>query len=179
MPKVSEYPAISALDDDDLLVIVEDGATKKVTVAELRSALNPAWTAWTPVLSATTTPPTLGTGSSVAGRYTQRGKTVHGWGAIAFGTSGVSAGNGTYSVAPPVVARESSAVVPNVNLIVGSAMLRDHSTGIKTLASLNLSGANWIFRAYDGGGTNAVDNDAPWVWAAEDTLEFEFMYEAA
>jgi hypothetical protein len=36
---ITQLSAISALDDDDLMVVVEDGTAKKVTVAQLRSAL--------------------------------------------------------------------------------------------------------------------------------------------
>lgn len=39
MPAIPELAAVSALDDDDLLVVVEDGVTKKITVAELRTAM--------------------------------------------------------------------------------------------------------------------------------------------
>jgi hypothetical protein len=44
MPKISEYDEATALDDDDVLVVVEDGVTKKLTVADLRQALGPAAT---------------------------------------------------------------------------------------------------------------------------------------
>ncbi len=40
MSKISEYPEATALDDDDELVVVEDGVTKKVTVVALGDALN-------------------------------------------------------------------------------------------------------------------------------------------
>lgn len=39
MPRVSELPASTALDQDDVLVAVEDGATVKVPVSALRAAL--------------------------------------------------------------------------------------------------------------------------------------------
>lgn len=37
--KITELAAISALDEDDILAVVEDGTTKKVTLAQLRTAL--------------------------------------------------------------------------------------------------------------------------------------------
>lgn len=61
-----------------------------------------AWVAYTPVLTASTTNPTLGTGSSAVGRYRQFGKTVLCRGEFRFGTSGISAGSGQYSMSLPV-----------------------------------------------------------------------------
>jgi hypothetical protein len=42
MPAIPDLPAISAIDDDDVLIVVEDGVAKKITVAQLGAALGGA-----------------------------------------------------------------------------------------------------------------------------------------
>jgi hypothetical protein len=44
--KVSSLTASTALDDDDILYVVEDGTSKKMTVANLRSTMNGSGVAW-------------------------------------------------------------------------------------------------------------------------------------
>lgn len=72
------------------------------------SGLGPTWTSYTPAMTATTTNPTLGTGSSVLGAWTRSGKTVHARAYIKCGTSGTATGSGTYRVSLPVTARTLS-----------------------------------------------------------------------
>lgn len=61
-----------------------------------------AWTAWTPVLTASTTNPNIGTTGTKSGRYCQIGKMVF-WSAL-FQTNGtgISAGTGNYNLTVPV-----------------------------------------------------------------------------
>ena len=133
-----------------------------------------AWTNYTPTLTASTTNPTLGTGSSTVGRYSQVGKTVTGYGAILFGSSGAAAGNGEYLVSLPV-ARINGGEQP-----LGSIVLRDASAGY--IASIGtLQG-----RAGDASKAILVINSvamagatSPWTWAASDQIWFQFTYEAA
>lgn len=80
----------------------------------------------TPVLGASTTAPTLGTGSSVAGTHAQVGQWVSGTGVINFGTSGVVAGSGSYTISLPVAAVASE--VANGG-IVGFGTFFDSSAG--------------------------------------------------
>lgn len=64
-----------------------------------------AWTAYgspTTILTASTTNPTLGTGSSAVAAYKQVGKVVHFRIEVVCGTSGVAAGSGTYQFLLPV-----------------------------------------------------------------------------
>lgn len=67
------------------------------------------YVAYTPVLTASTTNPTLGTGAVVTGSYCVIGDMVHYIAYIKFGTSGVSAGSGEYYVSLPVSASTSGA----------------------------------------------------------------------
>lgn len=65
---------------------------------------------YTPALSASTTPPTLGDGSSQSGAWQRNGHLITGWASIQFGTSGVSAGSGAYIVSLPFDADVSTMV---------------------------------------------------------------------
>ena len=105
MPLLTELPAISAIDDDDILVIEEDGVTKRITVAELRLALSPTWQDYTPAWTTSGTAPAIGNGS-LAGRYRIVGKTVHFSIAAVFGsTSTYGTGGWTFSLPPGCVAK--------------------------------------------------------------------------
>ena len=73
-------------------------------VTTIEGASAATWTSWTPALTAATTNPTLGTGSSIAGRYCQIGKLVIASFTIQFGTSGTNAGSGEYRLSLPVAA---------------------------------------------------------------------------
>lgn len=73
-----------------------------VTVEAIQSQLVGAYTSYTPTLTAITTPPTLGTGSSAVGYYKRLGRWVRGKAVITFGTSGVVAGSGYYGLLLPV-----------------------------------------------------------------------------
>lgn len=61
-------------------------------------------TLYTPALTALTTNPTLGSGSSASGGYFQFGSLIAFWAMINFGTSGTNAGSGQYRVSLPVPA---------------------------------------------------------------------------
>lgn len=64
-----------------------------------------AWSTYTPVLTGSTTNPNLGTGASVTGAYRMLGASTCVWRiSIQTGTSGVSAGSGTYYLSMPVAA---------------------------------------------------------------------------
>jgi hypothetical protein len=60
------------------------------------------WINYIPTLTASTTNPSLGTGSSALGRYYQSGKMVAFNLDIIFGTTGMNAGSGIYAVSLPV-----------------------------------------------------------------------------
>lgn len=128
------------------------------------------WQDWTPSLTALTTNPTLGTGSTAAGRFLRVGSLVVAEARISFGTSGTNAGSGAYRVSLPVDAARGT--------VLGSGVLTDSSTGnIRVCAvqraTLNVSAARlWVTDA-------EVTNNAPWAWAASDTITVNFMFEAA
>lgn len=129
------------------------------------------WQSWTPVLTAATTNPTLGTGSSQTGRFMCLGTLVVGHGRIAFGTTGVLAGNGQYRVSLPIPCATSG-------VVVGSMMAQDTSNLTASRGGVMISGpTSTTTTSQTVAGITA--NNVPFAWAATDIFTFTFMYEAA
>jgi hypothetical protein len=134
------------------------------------------WTTYIPVLTASSTNPTLGPGYVAAGRYCQIGKTVIGVGRISFGGSGTSAGSGTYYISMPL---------PQVSTAGGSAQLQGHvrmiSAGAYTDGYLQLNSTSLVQPTYTtaqvGGAAQGADATHPGAWTANDRLDFQFAYE--
>jgi hypothetical protein len=129
--------------------------------------------AFTPTLGASTTPPTLGTGNLRNGWYCfQPGPSVFFTWHILFGSSGVSAGSGTYNISLPVT---PAAPYAAGDVAVGSCIMADQSsslfrTGIPYIAS----GSSTL--AIIGEGSAIVSNAAPWTWAAGDYIAGSVTY---
>ena len=133
------------------------------------------WTSYVPTLTGSVSDPTLGTGAVQDGRYTRIGNLVIGWAIVQFGTSGTAAGSGNYRVSVPVLPR----VV--IEHVIGSAMLRDSSTGNKynRVVNLDITSAAAYMRNDGDGGPNSVGAANPFSWAASDLIQISFAYEAA
>lgn len=153
---------------------------------ELRDQLTglaAAWASYTPILTAATTNPTLGTGATQAGRYMRIGKTVLFAAYIKLGTSGVAAGSGFYSISLPVGVANAT-----VKYLV-PVLLLDSSSGTYVDATGQIEpGGTVITRIRYGGGVGAiasttssttVGDTTPWTWAAGDELIVTGVYEAA
>jgi hypothetical protein len=149
--------------------------------AELRDALLAAfplgvdaWTSYAPALTASTTNPTLGSGSTVFGKYNRIGRTIIGRAKVIFGTSGTAAGTGLYRISLPVAPAAQSSTG-----MCAYGMLWDNSASDISI-SVGYIPANtanqWIEMQVE---TNPVQATTPWAWAASDSLEFQFTYEAA
>lgn len=138
---------------------------------------DPTFSDWTPVLTAVTTNPTLGTGSEAYGRYTQHGKLVVARGHIKFGTSGTNAGSGAYRISLPVPAASPAGSVG----VYGHGYLYDDSAGTLKQHTLGFVTTTTMQFVIDGtaGSTSPVDNTVPWAWGASDYLLFSMEYEAA
>jgi hypothetical protein len=138
---------------------------------------NGAWTGYTPVLTASTTNPTLGSGSFASGAYMQIGRTVHFRAQIQFGTSGTNAGSGFYFVSFPVA---TSTGIPGFTPIANVFMVQN-STGIRLLGSGCLNDVNKFFIQYqtNSSGTNAVTEGVPWAWTTQDSILVSGTYQAA
>ncbi|MDP8928679.1 MAG: hypothetical protein M3O70_08925 [Actinomycetota bacterium] len=131
------------------------------------------WQTYTPTLTATTTNPTLGSGAVQSGRYYRIGRLVTVHVQIAFGTSGVAAGSGTYLVSAPInIATSLSTVVR-----MGAGDVFDFSTGARRPVSVAAGLGSGAFQmVYNSG---VVTDAQPWTWAASDEIWLFAVYEAA
>ncbi|GGV34269.1 hypothetical protein GCM10010182_67700 [Actinomadura cremea] len=156
---------------DTANIEVYDGSTWR-EVAH-RGGGGSAWTTYTPALTATSSNPTLGTGSTAQGRYIRYGRTVHVEVIIKFGTSGMSAGSGFYEISLPVTARTQT-----IGRRTGSAYVYDNSANDYEDAGafINAGDTTKVRLAVSG---SVVFNRVPWTWAASDELGFTITYEAA
>jgi hypothetical protein len=132
-----------------------------------------AWTTYVPTLTAVTTNPTLGSGSTADGTWTrQADRAIHGEARIAFGTSGTNAGSGEYLVSLPV-ARATTGVY-------GAGWIYDNSTGAFAVCTLiHYASDTSKARIVAAGGNPTVTHAAPWAWAASDQINVRFTYQAA
>lgn len=143
---------------------------------------------YTPVLLASTTNPTLGTGSAIAGRYWLDPITGRVWGHlwVKFGTSGVTAGNGVYRITLPVPAYGWQSGSTGQADIWGIWSALDNSAssasrhGLLTRDTVD-GGPNGEALAnlalYDGSNP-FVTHAVPWTWAASDAITAFFDYMA-
>jgi hypothetical protein len=138
-----------------------------------RDWLNGVGTSYTPALQAATTNPTLGTGSSVFGRYIQVGKLVTAWIVIQFGSAGTNAGNGSYNITLPVTPKSTSQVTP-----IGQGRLKCAGT-FKDAVTAVLSATTVFLKYTNAGADTNVSNTAPGAWTANDLIYVTVTYEAA
>lgn len=137
------------------------------------------WTAYTPTLTATTTSPTLGSGSSALGRYARLGNTVKYDYKITFGTSGVVAGSGTYLISLPIAPSTAWS-----NRFVGTGFCIDTSaSGMSPVWVLVNGTASQVVMSFPGtwtgGATASVNHLNTVAWAASDEIHGSLTYEAA
>ena len=143
----------------------------QVLTAATLNTIGAAWVDFTPTLTASTTNPTLGTGSSATGRYGQVNKIVCGQGQINFGTAGVSGGSGFYFVSLPITAQSTGKVIGQIQFFDASTV----GVYIGTLISDTTTRA----LMYVGNPASPTSNTAPFTWAASDFIRYTFQYEAA
>ena len=148
---------------------IDAGITSVTTQTDLFTA---PWTGFTPLLTAVTTNPTLGSGSSQSGRYVVIGKTVIVDVRIAFGT-GASAGSGAYSISLPVTAA-------NVNCLIGNWFGQDQSSGARQTGLMFTGSTTQASLTYTAAsGFPLVGNSTPWTWSNSDLIWASMTYEAA
>jgi len=157
-----------------------------VAVEAIETQLVGAYDAYTPTLTASTTNPTLGSGSSATGYYKRLGHRVEGYATIQFGSAGVAAGSGYYGLLLPVEPVNRTQAIgigyvidnsDNVRFLVASAAVSTPLWAANTSKAIivvsNAAGAG-VFT-----GANPVGAAAPWTWAENDQLLVTFSYEAA
>ena len=155
-------------------------------VEAIETQLVGAYTSYTPTLTASTTSPTLGTGSSATGYYKQIGRMVHGYASIVWGSSGTAAGSGYYGLLLPVEpANRDQAIGPGylldyddqVRFVVASAVvavdLWAAATKKALIVTTNVAGEGFST------GDNPVGAATPWAWSANDKILLNFSYEAS
>jgi hypothetical protein len=148
-----------------------------LTAAELNGIGE--WTSYTPVLTAATTNPTLGTGSSAVGSYARIQNLIIYNFLIRFGSSGVVPGVGIYSVSLPVTA---SAVTQYYTIQSGFTQFFDQSanavypatTYIETTSKIGL-----FFNSSFNGPLNSISATAPVIPAVNDGISGLIIYRAA
>lgn len=136
---------------------------------------------YVPSLTATTTPPTLGSGSTVDGRYLLNPGTGQCVGDIFinFGTSGTAAGSGTYLVTLPFdILGFNSASIGQAD-IIGTFTLRDNSSTNASrhgvLTANDFSPGRARLDLLDG--TNpSVTSAVPWAWTVSDAIVAHFDF---
>jgi hypothetical protein len=148
-----------------------------LTAAELNGIGE--WTSYTPVLTAATTNPTLGTGSSSTGSYARIQDLIIYRFAITFGTSGVAAGSGVYRVSLPVTASATTSFYEIGN---GQTSFYDSSLVVIYFANAWLPNTTYLEILYQqtfNGLLSNVTNAAPVIPAANDAISGLIIYQAA
>ena len=157
-----------------------------VTLEAIQTQLTGAYTTYTPTLTASTTSPTLGSGSSAVGYYKRVGRIVFGYCQIVFGTSGTNAGSGYYGLLLPVVPANRNQPIgigycydnnDNNRFVVAAAAVSTFFWSAATAKAIIVN-TNVIHEGI-GTGNNPVGAAAPWTWEASDQILIQFSYEAA
>jgi hypothetical protein len=134
-----------------------------------------AWVSYTPTLTATTTNPSIGTGATAVGRYTQIGKLICYYGKIILGTS-ASAGTGNWVLDLPVTAATTVAS-PRIGYwtvtqtTAGNGMFVAFAATSTTMQSRYP--ASWPL------GASTVVSNSTGTWASGSELNWQVFYEAA
>lgn len=143
----------------------------QVLTAATLNTIGAVWETWTPVLTASTTNPTLGTGSTQFGRYAQVNKIVSGFGQINFGTSGANGGFQFYFVSLPIAMQGNSTVI-------GQWRVFDASAGASYLGTLIFNTSTSALLFFNNP-ASVITNTAPFTWTNNDFIQYNFQYEAA
>jgi len=137
-----------------------------------------AWTDYTPVLTAVTTNPTIGTGGYQLGRYMKIGRMVIGKTKVQFGSAGSNAGSGIYSISMPPVAARSPAT--GEAGMVGQGYCFSASAFVPILVlQATTSTFGLYYSATFNGATTQVAHNLPFAWSASQSIDIHFFYEAA
>jgi hypothetical protein len=138
---------------------------------------------YTPVLTAVTTPPTLGTGSaSVGGFYYKIFDQIYCWGFIRFGT-GLTAGSGVYSITLPFKAKSliPASATLGAGPVIGNGYVWDDSAaaGRQAVSCQLRTNQSIMFglRMNSGAAAREVTHLAPITWAVDDGIKWAVRYQ--
>jgi hypothetical protein len=150
----------------------EDHVHGLPTIPDFTTGFNQTYT---PVLTATTTNPTQGTGGTAGGVYAQWGKYVVGQAQWSFGSAGTAFGAGNYEFNLPVTPK---AIPPNMTVsttcygwITSGGVVVTIIGRMVTSPKVRLVGA--------GTATTGATPTTPYVWANGAAIFLVFAYEAA
>lgn len=132
---------------------------------------------FTPALTAVTSNPTLGTGSSVSGFYYDFGDWVTGWARIQFGTAAVNSGSGNYRVSIPF-AFDTALYNNNTGVIgiVGGQHNGNGRTGVlrpQATTTANIQQSDTPYQQWSDATPDATG------WIANDRIVYSFDYKKA
>jgi hypothetical protein len=142
--------------------------------------------AYTPLLTATTTNPQIGTGGTAVlrGFYYEIFDQIHIWGEFRFGTGGgVSGGTGNYGISLPFPALNTTGIGANLGLqpVIGAASLWDDSTPAnRQPATVHLRSTTEIgfsVKLNSGAGQREVSNNVPYAVAVSDGMSWYAYYQ--
>lgn len=129
------------------------------------------WVSYTPTLTASTTNPTNWTQT---GAYTQRGKTVTARMRLV-ANAGMTAGAGNYRLAVPFPAASGQDRVP-----FPAAMFHAGNRFMPIAVLISTTYLEFRYATtYPATGNSYVTDSSPWVWAANDEINTQIMYEIA
>lgn len=128
---------------------------------------------YTPTLTAASSNPTLGTGSSATGHFYRIGQQCTAMFFIKFGSAGVAAGSGLYRISPPLTA--SSVMGTPAFYRCGSVVFYDSSAPLNYVGAMYFINTGAMEIDLDGRGTAQTDAD-PVVPAANDLFSGSVTY---
>lgn len=137
---------------------------------------------YVPVLSAVTTPPTLG-GGTATGFYYRIFDQVYVWGSIRFGAA-MTAGSGVWTISLPFKAKTPT-IAPSAVLasgpVVGNGLVWDNSAtaGRQPVSAVLRTNQTLMFGLRMGSGAAAreVTHLAPIPWADQDGIKWSVRYQ--
>ena len=136
---------------------------------------------FTPTLTASTTSPTLGSGSTASGVATMLGNlaVVHIY--VAFGSSGTNAGSGNYLLNWAALPSDfdAHATLVSSNFVTGSGYVRDSSAGDYWTVSCVANNSTSVRMVYTNATDNLVTDSLPHAWAANDSMKICLSYVVA
>ena len=149
-------------------------------------------TAYTPVLAAQTTAPTLGTGTSL-GEYCEVQGFIFGNFRIEFLDAGITSGSGEYGISLPVPVNGTYHIVGaafnesiGLNSVIGEAYIWDSSTvngsGGAALDVVTVGGVSYariVLETFVGKTSRVFRNANPWTLATGDKFLGQFFYKRA
>jgi hypothetical protein len=148
-----------------------DNIQQQVTALSGVGGIAPDWPLYTPALTAAVTNPTLGTGSTAAGRFFKDRRHIVGKVKLIFGSSGVTAGSGDYFVSLPTTAKEAYDVV-------GFGLIFDSSTGTFYQVVARADATSQKCNLYIHNSATAVTHASPVAWNTSDVIRLSLDYES-